>query len=54
MQELHSVRSPKERKKGIGEIFEKVMAECFTNLGKIINLQVQEAPKTPNQKHGEN
>ena len=38
-----------ERKKGIENVFEEVMAENFSNLKKESDIQVQEAQRVPNK-----
>ena len=45
---IHITEIPKEeRGKGVKDLFEKIIAENFTNLGKETDIQIQEAQRTP-------
>ena len=48
---LHIIGVPEgeERKKGIKNLFEVIMAESFLNLKKETDIQVQEAQRVPNK-----
>ena len=50
MFQLHTIGIPEgeEREKGIGNVFEYIMAENFPNLKKEIGIQVQKAQRVPN------
>ena len=51
MSNIHMIRVP-EGEKGeheIGNIFEKIMNEKFSNLVKEIDMQIQEAQRIPNK-----
>ena len=47
---IHIIREPEgeEKEKEIGNLFEKIMKENFSNLVKEIDMQVQEAQRVPN------
>ena len=38
-----------EKEQEIGNLFEKIMKENYPNLGKVIDMQVQEAQRVPNK-----
>ena len=38
-----------EKEKEIGNLFEKIMKENFSNLVKVIDMEVQEAQRVPNK-----
>ena len=42
-----------EKEQEIGNLFEKIMKENFSNLAKEINMQVQEAQRVPNKMDAE-
>ena len=39
------------REKAVENIFEDIIAEKFSNLGKVTDIQVQEAPRVPKRIH---
>ena len=48
---IHIIGVPEgeEKEQEIGNLFEKIMKENFLNLGKEIDMQVQEAQRIPNK-----
>jgi hypothetical protein len=49
---IHGVEEGAERKtKGIENLCNKIIAENFPNLGKVMDIQAQEAIRTPNGHH---